>query len=348
MTDKYEAQRRMLLSNPNWAGISNEVRKTLVEAEITLGERRSKRNIDDWMLIGHACFDLQQAALRRSNSTNANGRRYADAYNLLAPLHLRDMDTPNRRKAIQLYQNGEEIRAWYFDKEINSESDRNRMQHPQTILAKFDPYHKQRALKAGDRPGEPGNVGKPPDEERRKCTQAAAIADAVHDMSKVGDDAAERLGSGAPLMLDLTPEGRLHSWETLIGVYGFDPVIDLFKLGLDRSEPRLLGDHIDELLDIVEAIALQIEDENAAWEEDEGKADEPGEAALGRVLDTVCTAGEKRVVTPDGLDAGERRAGRESNRAGGVERRSGRAAGHLGGEDRRGAAASAGADGDCD
>ena len=267
MTDKYETQRRALLSNPSWAGISDEVRKTIVDAEITLGASRSKRNIDDWVLIGHACFDLQQAAVRRSHSTNTNGRRYADAYKLLAPPHLRDMDKSNRRKVIQLYQNGEEIRAWYFDKEVNSESDRDRMQHPQTILARFDAYHQQRALKGDDRPDEPGNPRKPPDEERRRRTQASATGEAIRDLRNA---AAGRLGSSAQLVLDLSPEGRIHSWERLIGVHGFDPVIDLFKLGLDRSEPRLLADHIDELLDIVEAIALQIEDEGGAWEEDEG------------------------------------------------------------------------------
>ncbi|MBO0736781.1 MAG: hypothetical protein J2P48_09460 [Alphaproteobacteria bacterium] len=266
MTDNYEAQRRALLSNPNWVGISDEVRRAIVEAEVTLGERRSKRNIDDWVLIGRACFDLQQAAMRRSSSTNTNGRRYADAYNLLAPPHLRDMDKSIRCKVIQLYQNGEEIRAWYFDKEVNSESDRDRMQHPHTILAGFDAYHQQQVLNAGDRPDEPGKARKPPDEERGRRTQAAATAEAVYNLRNVANDAAGRLDRSAQLVLDLSPEGRIHSWETLIGVHGFDPVIDLFKLGLDRSEPRLLADHIDELLDIVEAIALHIEERGCGLE----------------------------------------------------------------------------------
>jgi hypothetical protein len=118
------------------------------------------------------------------------------------------------------------------------------------------------------------------EEQRCALLSNANCSEAVHDQRNVVDDGTERLGSRTQPILDLTPEGRIHSWETLIGVYGFDPVIDLFKLGLDRSEPRLLADHIDELLDIVEAIALQIEDEDTAWEEDESKTDEPDEAAL--------------------------------------------------------------------
>ena len=269
MTDKYEGHRRALLSNLNWLGLSDEVRNTIVEAEITLGQMRSRCNIDDWLVIGHACLDLQQAAMRPYSSTNANGHRYGDTYNLLAPPHLRDMDKSDRREAIQLYQNGEEIRAWYFDKEINSQSDRDRMQHPQTILATFDAYRKQQALTTGKQPDEPGDGKRRPGEQRRKCSAAAAIDGAderANDLRNTVNDI-QWLTGVASLELDPTPAGMIHLWETLIGRYGLDDIIDLFKVGLERSEPQLLAGHIEELCDIIEAIASEIEDD----EPDDGR-----------------------------------------------------------------------------
>jgi len=165
MTIDYDEQLQELLSNPEWSGFSDEDRNIVARGEAALIVITKRRTFDEWVGIGQASHALQRLAMQRSNSTNANGRRYADAYKILAPAHLRQMNKSERRQAILLFERAEMIRPWYAGEVLNdagepvvSDGDRRRMQHPLTILAKYEAWVKKNAPP-------PTGDGNPPDLE---------------------------------------------------------------------------------------------------------------------------------------------------------------------------------------
>jgi hypothetical protein len=59
--------------------------------------------------------------------------------------------------------------------------------------------------------------------------------------------------------LDLaSPEGMIASWENLVAIYGFDHMIELFKIGLTHADPETLWPHLDALSKLLEGTIERI------------------------------------------------------------------------------------------
>jgi hypothetical protein len=286
-TPQEAAARRVLLANPNWSGLSDEEKDRIATGELKLARINAAlgRSFDEWVEIGQAIIDLQDAAKRRSNSTNTKGIRYNEAFKFLAPPHLREMDKSERGKTVKLCESAAQIRPWYFDDAVNQDSDRRRMQHPQTILAKFEAYQRRmRGPQPDDEPGE--GKKKRPDEAQRRAGQAAQIDDAIHQLHDTADEVRDsahqvrRALGQKDIELDLSDaRGKLASWETLVALYGLYPLIDMFVVGLWKCAADDLAEYqFEELLELVsskwddddaidEVLAQYRSDRDAAAEE---------------------------------------------------------------------------------
>jgi hypothetical protein len=237
------AAKAALLANPDWAVLSPEARDVIVEGELTLRNlrRHQRRTFDDWVKIGHACLELQEAAKQRSNSSSISGRRYAQAYQLLAPPELRDMDRSNRAKAIHLYHGRVAIRVWYYDQTINKQSDRDRMQHPQTILSKYDSWRRQQREQAAAGDDEPGDPKQRPDEQRRARGTAAAVDDAVVRLDATVDKIERKVSPGLELF-DMDPDRIDESAENFIEVYTLPSTVRFVRALLARFTPDAVAE----------------------------------------------------------------------------------------------------------
>jgi hypothetical protein len=138
----------------------------------------------------------------------------------------------------------------------------------------------------------------------------AEVDDAIgrlHDtVDDVRDSAHEvRRALGQPdVELDLADEaGRRASWETLVGKYGFGPLIELFLKGLWVCERADLAPHFEDLLQALQANwdgdaedLKELIDDNATEREDEDEAEDEPEPASG-VVPLWCRPGRIAVRT---------------------------------------------------
>jgi hypothetical protein len=92
-------------------------------------------------------------------------------------------------------------------------------------------------------------------------------------------------GDKASLVLDLKDEaGMTASWETLVDIYGWDPVLELFKVGISNNPGHVNGDFAEEMVDLFSAIA------DAESKTAEAEA---AEAYLGTALSKLRAAGQR-------------------------------------------------------
>ena len=93
----------MLSHPPEWAGMEDERRLAILAGETAMSDLRG--GFDDWVRVGRAFHEIQLEAMARSNSNQPNGRRYADAYNLLEKPteQLKSFDKSDRKKVVDLY-----------------------------------------------------------------------------------------------------------------------------------------------------------------------------------------------------------------------------------------------------
>src|SRR4051794_21989996 len=133
-----DALRAALLTNPEWVTLTDDERNSIANGEIALMrvDRRVLRSFEDWVQIGQSCFDLQAAVMRRSNSTNPRGRRYAENFPRIAPVRLRELHATERTAAIKFYQNADALREWYFDDTNITIHERRRLTHPKNIRSR--------------------------------------------------------------------------------------------------------------------------------------------------------------------------------------------------------------------
>ena len=96
-----------------WKNFSPEQIENLLRAEEAAAVELA--GFDRWSLIGSALANLQQEAMRRSNSQTPHGRRYSDTWEQLGRQtpHLMRISPAERSDAIWLHAHRELITTWY-------------------------------------------------------------------------------------------------------------------------------------------------------------------------------------------------------------------------------------------
>jgi hypothetical protein len=244
----------MLNENPpEWEGMEASRRAVIVAAEAAMAAAR--QGFDNWVAIGAGFHELQLEAMARSNSNRPNGRRYADAYRELEQPtdQLRTFDPSDRKKVIDLYLDRDAVRSWFYDDAKVSQRDRDRWNHPSTIMR-----HYMAATSLKHHGGEcwPGDGKR--DGERRARGQAAAIDEATGDLRHVVDDIQHITGgTAASSFFDLSPQLITESARNFIDIYGRNDTrrfVDALMAVLGGGAP--LENAADELaLDKIRAVA---------------------------------------------------------------------------------------------
>ena len=206
-----------MLSRPDedpWSNFSEEQKENLRRADEAAAIELA--GLDRWLLLGSALHDLQQEAMRRSNSQNPAGRRYSDMWEWLVikTPHLARIPKAERSDAIWLHTHREAVLTWHG---ALSPRARDRWRTPRVI---------KRVIERDQGKAKPSaeQISKEPEIKKRGPGIAAAIDEAVVDLRTVTDDLV-RVNAGADaLVYDLsTPELADESARNLIEIYGAAP-----------------------------------------------------------------------------------------------------------------------------
>jgi hypothetical protein len=182
--------------NP-WSNFSKEQIDNLRRAEKAAAVELA--GFDRWLLLGSALADLQQEAMRRSNSQRPQGRRYSDMWAWLVTRtpHLGRIPHPERSDAIWLHAHRESVAAWHA---ALSPRERDLTRTVRVIKRKFA------LATAGPKPSA-AELSKEPETKKRGPGIAAAIDEAVIDLRNVTDDLVRVNAGTEALVYDLsTPE----------------------------------------------------------------------------------------------------------------------------------------------
>ena len=170
---------------------------------------------DRWLLLGSALQDLQNEAMRRSNSQTAHGRRYSEMWEWLVQRtpHLSRIPAPERSDAIWLHAHQEAVIAWH---QALPPRRRDGLRTPRVIKRNIE--HDQGKAKPSAE-----QISKEPEIKKRGPGIAAAIDEAVVDLRSVTDDLVRTNAGTSGLVYDLsTPQLTLESARVMIEVYGSD------------------------------------------------------------------------------------------------------------------------------
>jgi hypothetical protein len=193
-----------------WSNFTLDQIENLRRAEEAAGVELA--GFDRWLLLGSALHDLQQEAMRRSNSQTPHGRRYSEMWEWLVQRtpHLARIPRPERSDAIWLHAHRESVVAWHQALPLKR---RDSLRTPRVIKRNIE--HDTGKAKPSAK-----EISQEPETKKRGSGIAAAIDESVIDLRHVTDDLVRKVSGASVLVLDLTPEGMQISVETFVEIYG--------------------------------------------------------------------------------------------------------------------------------
>jgi hypothetical protein len=266
-----------MMHGNDWDQVSSEAQRAIMEGALAYHAlKHEHHDYQHWVKVGRAIVELRRAAAAQAgvSPNSLKHPAYRAAYKRLIGSEqageLGEIDSATMTHAAWLANNLANVNDW---RAILDDRARIALNHPTSIWRKHP--------------------------DGRKAERVDKVRDGV-DRQNVARDlsaAAERINEAADrieirtgergIELDLKDEaGRRASWETLVGVYGFGPLIELFLEGLWVCERADLAPHLEDLLtalqqnfdDDFEMTAL-IEGNREKWDEEE----EPKTEALDQI-----------------------------------------------------------------
>ena len=196
-------------------------------AEMVAGEQalaQVKRSFEHWLTVSHALHDMQQTAMRLSNSKNPIGIHYNQTYAAIdvQPL-LRSLDEHTRSAAVWLWVNRDAVIRWREEMKLNGTEAKSA--HPNAVRRAYN--HHLANMVTPDKDGEPDKPKQP--RQRRVNRTLDEMADL---MRAVIEDMQTDTGEKVALMVNAL-EPRIHE--------------DNYKLGsheaVNKAVERFLGAH---------------------------------------------------------------------------------------------------------